>query len=194
MQCARNVFLWQDRTWVRKAFEAWFTVLLELAWSKRRILEVYLNVIEWGPGVYGAEAAAERYFALPAARLTTRQAALLAAALPSPLRSNPAAPSRSLESHAARIRARMARVDLGPLADASRHPLGAIRGAAGDRPALDPRAARVLLSAARSDGSCEEAVMAKGQVRKATTNKPKLSPKEKAKKKKEKAEKKTGGI
>ena len=89
MQCARNVFLWQGRTYVRKALELWFTELMEVTWSKRRILEVYVNVIEWGPGVYGAQAAAERYFRVPAARLDARQAALLAAALPDPLDAQP---------------------------------------------------------------------------------------------------------
>ncbi len=61
MQTAKNVFLWPDRTWLRKAFEAYFTALIELTWSKRRIIEVYLNVVEWGPGIYGAGAAAEHY-------------------------------------------------------------------------------------------------------------------------------------
>lgn len=115
MQCARNVFLWQGRTYVRKALEMWFAVLMELMWNKRRILEVYLNVIEWGPGVYGAQAAAERYFDVPASRLDTRQAALLAAALPNPLARDPAAPSAYLERRAGMIARRAARVRLGPL-------------------------------------------------------------------------------
>ena len=69
MQCARNVFLWQGRTYVRKALEIWFTWLMEGVWSKRRILEVYVNVIEWGPGIYGVEAASRRFFGIPASRL-----------------------------------------------------------------------------------------------------------------------------
>lgn len=103
MQCARSVFLWPARTYVRKAFELYFTGLIELLWSKQRILEVYMNVVEWGDGVYGAEAAARRFFRVSASRLTARQAALLAAALPSPRRSNPAAPSPYLGRRAARL-------------------------------------------------------------------------------------------
>jgi len=83
-QVAKNLFLWSGRSWVRKGLEAWFTVLLELAWDKRRILEVYLNVAEFGDGVYGVEAAARRYFHVPASRLDPHQAALLAAVLPNP--------------------------------------------------------------------------------------------------------------
>ena len=83
-QVAKNLFLWSGRSWVRKGLEAWFTLLIELTWSKQRILEVYLNVAEFGPGVYGAEAAAQRYFGASAGALTPRQSALLAAVLPSP--------------------------------------------------------------------------------------------------------------
>lgn len=114
MQCARSVFLWPARTWLRKGLEVYLAGLLELLWGKRRILEVYLNVVEWGDGVYGAEAAARRYFGVPAARLDPRRAALLAAALPSPRRSNPAAPSPGLAARAATIQARAAAVRLGP--------------------------------------------------------------------------------
>ena len=112
MQCARNVFLWQGRTYVRKALELWFTALMEAMWSKRRILEVYVNVIEWGPGVYGVQAAAERYFHVPAARLDARQAALLAAALPNPLTRNPADPTPFRDARASRIARRAALVRL----------------------------------------------------------------------------------
>ena len=115
MQCARNVFLWQGRTYVRKALEIWFTGLMELFWSKRRILEVYLNVIEWGPGVYGVQAASEHYFDVPASRLDARQAALLAAVLPSPLERNPAQPTPAVDRRAMMIARRAARVRLGPL-------------------------------------------------------------------------------
>ena len=116
MQTARNVFLWPGRSYVRKALEAWFAMLMELVWGKRRILEVYLNVIEWGPGVYGAEAAAQRYFGVPAERLSPRQAALLAAALPHPLRSDPGAPSRYLRARASAIERRAGAVGLRSLA------------------------------------------------------------------------------
>jgi monofunctional biosynthetic peptidoglycan transglycosylase len=83
-QTAKNLFLWPDRSWTRKGLEAYFTLLLELLWSKHRILEVYLNIIETGDGMYGAETAARRYFQVPAAELTGSQAALLAAVLPNP--------------------------------------------------------------------------------------------------------------
>jgi len=112
MQTARNVFLWPGRSWIRKGLEAWFAMLIELFWGKRRILEVYLNVVEWGDGIYGAEAAARGWFGVPASALTPRQAALLAAALPHPLRSNPAAPSGYLSARATTIERRAGRVDV----------------------------------------------------------------------------------
>lgn len=92
-QTAKNVFLWDGRTWLRKGLEVWFTAWIELLWSKERILTVYLNVVELGDGVYGAEAAAQRYFRKPARDLTRDEAALLAATLPSPLRYSAANPS-----------------------------------------------------------------------------------------------------
>ena len=84
-QTAKNVFLWPHRDWARKGLEAWFTVLIETIWGKPRIMEVYLNSIEWGPGVYGAEAAAQHNFHASAARLTPAQAARLAVIIPDPL-------------------------------------------------------------------------------------------------------------
>jgi monofunctional biosynthetic peptidoglycan transglycosylase len=83
-QVAKNLFLWAGHSWVRKGLEAWFTVLLEALWSKGRILEVYLNVAELGPGVFGVEAAARVNFNKPAASLNAREAALLAGVLPNP--------------------------------------------------------------------------------------------------------------
>lgn len=83
-QTVKNLFLWSERQWVRKAIEAWYTVLLELFCSKQRILSLYLDFAEFGPDVYGAEAAAQTYFNKPAARLSAEEAALLAAALPNP--------------------------------------------------------------------------------------------------------------
>ena len=83
-QTAKNVFLWQGGGYIRKALEAWFTVLIENVWGKRRIMEVYLNVAETGIGTYGAQAGAQRYYNKPAARLTAVEAARIAAALPSP--------------------------------------------------------------------------------------------------------------
>ena len=85
-QTAKNVFLWPGRSYVRKGLEAWFTVLIETFWGKRRIMEVYMNSIEYGSGIYGAEAAAQRYFGVSAAKLTQAQSARLAAILPSPLK------------------------------------------------------------------------------------------------------------
>jgi monofunctional biosynthetic peptidoglycan transglycosylase len=83
-QTAKNVFLWPHRDWVRKGLETWFTALIEVGWGKRRIMEVYLNSIEWGPGVYGAEAAAQRNFHVHARDLTAAQASRLAAIIPEP--------------------------------------------------------------------------------------------------------------
>ena len=85
-QVAKNLFLWSGRSFVRKGLEAWFTVLLELLWSKERILEVYLNIAEFGDYTFGVEAASRRFFNKPAARLTADEAARLAAVLPNPLR------------------------------------------------------------------------------------------------------------
>jgi monofunctional glycosyltransferase len=112
MQCARNVFLWQGRTYLRKALETYFGFLLEFLWGKRRILEVYVNVVEWGDDVFGVEAAARRYFGVHAAGLSARQAALLAAALPNPRRWNPAAPTSYLARRGAIIEGRAGRVSL----------------------------------------------------------------------------------
>lgn len=83
-QTAKNVFLWPGRNWIRKGMEAWFTIWIEAFWSKRRILEVYLNVIEFGDGVYGVEAASRRFFRKPASKLNSREAALMIAVLPNP--------------------------------------------------------------------------------------------------------------
>jgi monofunctional glycosyltransferase len=96
-QVAKNLFLWSGRSYFRKGLEAYFTVLIESLWPKRRILEVYLNVAEFGYGIYGAEAAAQRFFHKPASRLTRGDAAVLAAVLPSPERLSAAAPSRYVQ-------------------------------------------------------------------------------------------------
>lgn len=95
-QTAKNVFLWPQRSWIRKGLEVYFTFLIEFIWGKKRIMEVYLNVIEMGKGIYGADAASEAYFGKQASGLTRGEAALIAACLPSPLRSNPAAPTTYL--------------------------------------------------------------------------------------------------
>jgi monofunctional glycosyltransferase len=89
-QTAKNVFLWPDRSWVRKGLEVYFTFLIEKVWGKKRIMEVYLNVIETGNGIYGAEAASQAYFHKPAKSLSRGEAALIAACLPNPRKWNPA--------------------------------------------------------------------------------------------------------
>ena len=92
-QTAKNVFLWPGRSWIRKGLEAYFTVLIELLWPKQRIMEVYLNSIEMGDGIYGADAVAEWHFQTRASKLTRSQCALIAATLPNPRRYNSARPS-----------------------------------------------------------------------------------------------------
>jgi len=99
-QVARNVYLWTGRSWLRKGLEAWFTLLIELTWGKQRILEVYLNIAEWGEGVFGLEAASQYHFGKSASRLTSMQMALLASSLPSPLNYDPAKPAQHLKNRA----------------------------------------------------------------------------------------------
>jgi monofunctional biosynthetic peptidoglycan transglycosylase len=106
-QTAKNAFLWPDRTYPRKALEYYFTGLVELMWGKKRILEVYLNLVEFGPGIYGAEAAAQTYFKKPASALTRREAALLVAVLPSPLKWSVSKPGPYVQSRTGTIMARM---------------------------------------------------------------------------------------
>lgn len=109
-QTAKNLFLWSGRSYLRKGIEAWLTVLMETVWSKERIIEVYLNCAEFGRGIYGAEAAAQFYFHKPASRLSAREAALMAAALPAPRKRNPAKPSAYMQGRAAWIQGQMARI------------------------------------------------------------------------------------
>ena len=104
-QTAKNVFLIPSRSFIRKGFEAYFTVLIELLWSKERILEVYLNVAEMGKGIYGAEAAAQEIFGKPAADLTRREASLIAACLPNPIQRQAGKPSAYVSKRADQIRA-----------------------------------------------------------------------------------------
>lgn len=92
-QVAKNVFLFPSRNWIRKGFEVYFTFLIECLWSKERILEVYLNVVELGDGVYGVEAASKKYFRKTAMNISKNEAALLAAVLPNPVKMNPSRPS-----------------------------------------------------------------------------------------------------
>ncbi len=116
-QTAKNLFLWPGRSFIRKGLEAWFAALLELFWSKARILEVYLNVAEFGPGVYGVGAAADHFFHKPAARLNAFEAAVLAAVLPSPKRLHADRPSAYVRSRARWILDQMRMLGPGYLGD-----------------------------------------------------------------------------
>lgn len=109
-QTAKNVFLWPQRSYLRKGLEAYFTVLIELFWSKERIMEVYLNVIETGDGVYGVEAASQRFFNKSAAKLTKSQAALIAASLPNPRKFNIGNPSGYMLRRQAKIKSLMGKI------------------------------------------------------------------------------------
>lgn len=109
-QVAKNLFLWPGRSWLRKGLEAWFTGLMELFWTKQRILEVYLNSAEWGQGVFGAQAAARYHFGVEASQLSRQQAAQLAAVLPSPLKWNAGKPSTYVASRAGWIRRQMSQL------------------------------------------------------------------------------------
>lgn len=109
-QTAKNVFLTPSRTMFRKALEAYFTVLIEKIWGKRRIMEVYLNVVELGKGIYGAEAAAQYYYKVPASKLSAKDSAMMAACLPSPLKRNPTRPTDYLRQRSAKIQSLMRKV------------------------------------------------------------------------------------
>lgn len=106
MQTVKNLYLWLGRSYIRKALELPLAVYFDLVLSKRRIMEIYLNIAEWGPGIYGAEAAARHHFGKPSRELTARQAALLAVTLPNPLARTPGKPSNALKRLAAIIERR----------------------------------------------------------------------------------------
>ena len=116
-QTAKNVFLWPGRSWTRKGFEVYFTTMIELMWSKQRIMEVYLNSIEMGPGIYGAQAVAEEHFATDASELSRAQCALIAATLPNPLKFSSKHPSAYMQKRQARIMREMRYVPKFPLHD-----------------------------------------------------------------------------
>ena len=116
-QVAKNVFLWQERSWLRKGLEVYLTVAIEAFWPKRRILEVYLNVAEMGDGVYGVGAESRDFFGRDASRLTTHQAALLAAVLPSPKKMRANAPGPYTQRRARWIEGQMRQLGQGHLAD-----------------------------------------------------------------------------
>lgn len=98
-QTAKNVFLWPGRSYIRKAFEAYFTILIEIFWSKERIMEVYLNIIETGDGIYGVEIASQKYFNKTAQKLTKSEAAAIAACLPNPRKYKPTSNSTFINRH-----------------------------------------------------------------------------------------------
>ncbi len=109
-QVAKNQFLWSGRSWLRKGLEVWFTALIELFWSKERILEVYLNSAEWDEGVFGAQAAARHHFGVDASRLSRQQASLLAAVLPNPRNWSASRPSTYVARRAGWIRQQMSQL------------------------------------------------------------------------------------
>ena len=111
MQTAKNLFLWDGRSLFRKVLEMPVALWMDMIWTKRRMIEVYLNIVEWGPGVYGAEAASQFHFKKPAAKLTRREAALLAAVLPNPIKRSAGKPSRRVKAIASRIQFRMGGMD-----------------------------------------------------------------------------------
>ncbi|WP_392558596.1 monofunctional biosynthetic peptidoglycan transglycosylase [Orbus mooreae] len=110
-QVAKNLFLWPSRSFIRKGFELWFTLWIELFWSKERILEVYLNSVEWGNGIFGIEAAAQYYFNTSAKKLTLGQASLLAAILPNPRNLSPTHPSQNVINKARWIQEQVKNLD-----------------------------------------------------------------------------------
>ncbi|MFH0725050.1 MAG: monofunctional biosynthetic peptidoglycan transglycosylase [Pseudomonadota bacterium] len=109
-QVAKNLFLWPGQCFLRKGLEAYFTILIETLWPKRRILEIYLNIVEFGESTYGVSAAAQRFFRKPASRLTVREAALLAAVLPNPKRFNVMTPSAHVYARIRWIESQMAQL------------------------------------------------------------------------------------
>jgi monofunctional biosynthetic peptidoglycan transglycosylase len=114
MQAARTIFLWPARSWGRKLAEAYYTMLIEVSWSKGRILEIYLNTVDWGPGIMGVEAASRKYFRVSSENMTRSQAALLAAILPSPHKWSPTDPSDQVRARQQRILRDMERMPLLP--------------------------------------------------------------------------------
>lgn len=113
-QTAKNVFLWPARSWLRKGMEVYFTVLIENLWPKKRILEVYLNVIELGPGVYGVEAAAQKYYRKKAKNLTNAEASLMAAVLPNPIKFKINRPSAYIQRRQRKIMGRASIATVAP--------------------------------------------------------------------------------
>jgi monofunctional biosynthetic peptidoglycan transglycosylase len=158
-QTAKNVFLWPDRSYVRKGLEAYFTVLIELLWGKRRIMEVYLNVIEMGPGAYGAEAAARRYFETTSAHLSSLEASRLAAILPSPLKWRAVGPGRYVQRRSQRIGGAMGTVRVAGLAACVGKLSGSVPSGPIDLNAAPPKGAEAFVQqqAAQEDAPASPA-------------------------------------
>lgn len=119
-QTAKNVFLWPNSSWIRKGFEAYFTFLIEKIWSKQRIMEIYLNTIEMGNGIYGADAVAKEHFDTTAKELTRDQCAMIAASLPNPLKMNSANPSEYMLKRQKWIKAQMKTIPVFELDDTNK--------------------------------------------------------------------------
>lgn len=113
-QVAKNVFLWQGRSWVRKGLESYCTLMIEFVWGKKRILEIYLNVVETGKGIFGVEAAAQQYFKKPAKKLTKKEAAMIAAALPNPVQYTISPLSGYISKHYPRVLKQMYNLEADP--------------------------------------------------------------------------------
>ena len=144
-QTAKNAFLWPGRTFVRKAVEAYFTVLIEALWGKRRIMEVYLNIVEMGPGTYGAQAAAQHYFGVDAAQLSNLEASRLAAIFPNPLKWQAATPGRYVQRRSRRIGGGMGAVRSSGLAACVGRLSGVVPSAAPVPSAPPPAAAQAFV-------------------------------------------------
>ncbi|GAB5465895.1 MAG: monofunctional biosynthetic peptidoglycan transglycosylase [Candidatus Kapaibacteriales bacterium] len=112
MQTAKNIFLWHGRNYVRKGMEVYVSYIIDFVWGKKRVLEVYANVVEWGDGIYGVEAASQSFFNKSASELTKREASLLIAVLPNPKKWNPSKPTKYIQGRASTIRARADAVKL----------------------------------------------------------------------------------
>jgi monofunctional biosynthetic peptidoglycan transglycosylase len=155
-QTAKNVFLWPDRTFVRKAVESYFTVLIEALWGKRRIMETYLNVVEMGPGVYGAQAAAQHYFATDAAHLSNLQASRLAAIFPSPLKWRAVNPGRYVQRRSNRIGGAIQTVRTDGLAVCVGKLSGVVPVSAPDLAAPPPQAAQAWVQKQQAQQASED--------------------------------------
>ena len=156
-QTAKNVFLWPSRSYVRKAVEAYFTVLIEALWGKRRIMEVYLNVVEMGPGLYGAQAASQRYFGADAANLSNLEASRLAAIFPNPLKWHAVNPGRYVQGRSRKIGGAIATVRVIGLAACVGQLRGVVPTAPPDLSAPPPKAAEAFVQQQQAAQAAEDA-------------------------------------